>query len=247
MQMNELGLSVSYDRILQLENQLANSVCLYAEDIGLVCSSQLRHGHFTVGTLDNLDHNPSRTTATDAFHGTAISLFQFCAESNIWQLQSIELSSSAEIKNRNLPEEYTTVPAVFLKKENVSVPKSSNRVTAATKCLEEAKLKEVAWLHHAVQLLKKCHLECGDAVTWATYHASLADGSTIEPVISQLMPVFYEKVATAAMVHGMTVQQKATQFLNPGQIPVTAFDAPLFALAKLVQWKWPDIHGEDKQ
>ena len=159
-------------------------------------------------------------------------------------LQSIELSSSAEIKNRHLPEEYTTVPAVFLKKESVSVPKSSNRVTVVTKCLEEAKLKEVAWLHHAVQLLKNCHLECGDAVTWATYHASLADGSTIEPVISQLMPVFYEKVVTAAMVkHGMTVQQKTTQFLNPGQIPVTAFDAPLL---KLVQWKWPDTHGEDK-
>ena len=77
MQMNELGLSVSYDRILQLENQLANSVCLYAEDIGLVAMfPQLRHGHFTVGALDNLDHNPSSTTATDAFHGTAISLFQ---------------------------------------------------------------------------------------------------------------------------------------------------------------------------
>ena len=50
MQMNELGLSVSYDRILQLENQLANSVCLHAEDIGLVCSSQLHHGHFSVGS-----------------------------------------------------------------------------------------------------------------------------------------------------------------------------------------------------
>ena len=86
-----------------------------------------------------------------------------------------------------------------------------------------------------------------EEVTWATYHASLADGSTIEPVISQLMPVFYEKAATAAMVkHGMNVQQIATQFLNTGQIPVTAFDAPLFALAKLVQWKWPDTHGEDK-
>ena len=99
MLMNELGLSVGYDRILQLENQLANSVCLHAEDIGLVCPSQLRHGNFTVDALDNLDNNPPSTTATDAFHGTAISLFQFCAESNIGQLQSIELSSSVEIKN----------------------------------------------------------------------------------------------------------------------------------------------------
>jgi len=25
-----------------------------------------------------------------------------------------------------------------------------------------------------------------------------------------------------------------------------AFDAPLFALAKFVQWKWPETHGENK-
>ena len=37
------------------------------------------------------------------------------------------------------------------------------------------------------------------------------------------------------------------EYLNPGQIPVTTFDQPLFALAKFVQWKWPDTHGENKQ
>ena len=59
------------------------------------------------------------------------------------------------------------------------------------------------------------------------------------------MPLFYEKAASAAMVkHGMTVQFKVIQFLNPGQIPVTVVDAPLYALAKLVQWKWPNTHGE---
>ena len=61
------------------------------------------------------------------------------------------------------------------------------------------------------------------------------------------MPLFYEIAATAAMVkHGMTVQLKAIQYLNHDQTPVTVFDAPLFALAKLVQWKWPDTHGEGK-
>ena len=42
----------------------------------------------------------------------------------------------------------------------------------------------------------------------------------------------------------MDVQRRATEYLNPGQIPVTTFDQPLFALANLVQWKWPDTHGE---
>ena len=58
---------------------------------------------------------------------------------------------------------------------------------------------------------------------------------------------FYEKSATPAMVkHGMDVQKQAIEYLNPGQIPVTIFDQPLFALAKFVQWKWPDTYGEQK-
>ena len=61
------------------------------------------------------------------------------------------------------------------------------------------------------------------------------------------MPLFYEKAASAAMVkHGMDVQRQATEFLNPGQIPVTAVDALLYTIARLVQWEWPDTHSEDK-
>ena len=46
--------------------------------------------------------------------------------------------------------------------------------------------------------------------------------------------------------HGMNVVRWSTEFLNPGQIPVIALDAPLYALAKFTQWKWPDTHGEEK-
>ena len=62
---------------------------------------------------------------------------------------------------------------------------------------------------------------------------------------SSVIPLFYEKSATPAMIkHGMDVIRQAIQYLNPGQIPVTTFDRPLFALVKFVQWKWPDTYGE---
>jgi len=35
-------------------------------------------------------------------------------------------------------------------------------------------------------------------------------------------------------------------FLNPGQTTVMAVDQPLFALAKQIQWQWPNTYGEDK-
>ena len=71
----DLGLSVSYDRLLKIENQLANAVCEDFQEKGVVVPARLRRGLFTVGALDHLDYNPSSTTAMGLFHGTGISFF----------------------------------------------------------------------------------------------------------------------------------------------------------------------------
>ena len=69
-----LGLSISCDRVLQLSTDLANAVIQQYENEGVVCPPSLRKGVFTTSAVDNIDHNPSSTTARDSFHGTAISL-----------------------------------------------------------------------------------------------------------------------------------------------------------------------------
>ncbi|KAL8624292.1 hypothetical protein ACOMHN_034015 [Nucella lapillus] len=71
-----LGLSVSYNRVLEISTELASKACSQFHSDGVVCPMKLRSGLFTTAAIDNLDHNPSSTTAKDAFHGTAISLFQ---------------------------------------------------------------------------------------------------------------------------------------------------------------------------
>ena len=98
----------------------------------------------------------------------------------------------------------------------------------------------------AIKLMEKEILDEGDAIAWSAYHASWQEISDLlEPAITQLLPLFYEKSATAAMIkHEMDVHMRATHFSNPGQIPVIAMDAPLYALAKLTQWNWPHMHGK---
>jgi len=64
--MYHLGLSVSYDKIFELEYQIATSLCHSTDEIDLECPHLLRHGLFTVGAQDNLDHNPSK----ESFYGT---------------------------------------------------------------------------------------------------------------------------------------------------------------------------------
>ena len=46
--------------------------------------------------------------------------------------------------------------------------------------------------------------------------------------------------------HSMDIVRKAVQYLNAGQTPVVTFDQPLYTIAKQIQWKWPEIYGEDK-
>ena len=73
----QLGLSVSYARILEIKDWLATSVSERFEEDNCVCPPNLKKGLFSVAALDNIDHNPSSTTASSSFHGTSISIFQF--------------------------------------------------------------------------------------------------------------------------------------------------------------------------
>jgi len=74
--MYHLGLSISYSRVLNISTQLYNKICHHYKATNAVCPLELKCGHFTAAAVDNIDHNPSSTTAHNAFHGTAHSLFQ---------------------------------------------------------------------------------------------------------------------------------------------------------------------------
>ena len=83
-------------------------------------------------------------------------------------------------------------------------------------------------------------------VSWAAYHASELEPAGGSTVITSLLPLFYDKAHSVAMIrHAMTVVKTAVDRLNPGQVPVLTADQPLYTLAKLIQWCWPDMYGED--
>ncbi len=69
----------------------------------------LQNGLFTTAAIDNIDHNPSSTTAADAFHSTSISIFQHPEE----ELPEQGLIFDVGVDQKNvaveLPESYTTI------------------------------------------------------------------------------------------------------------------------------------------
>ena len=119
--LEKLGLSISYDRVLQLENLLAKNVCEQFKLEGIVCPDNLRKGIYTIGALDNIDHNPSSTSAQGSLHGTAISIIQNSTKENPGIERNITFKSDIA-GQPSLPESFTLVPAANMNVKSTCLP-----------------------------------------------------------------------------------------------------------------------------
>jgi len=121
-----LGLSISYDRVMQISADLGNSICSQFEEEGVVCPSKLKRSLFTTANGDNIDHNPRAHTAKDSFHGTAVSLPQHPSTDGdgIARDRVVTCPDSPKKKTlSDLPETYTDVQPVAVQvKKDCYVP-----------------------------------------------------------------------------------------------------------------------------
>ena len=109
--LHDLGLCRSYSRVMALSTDLGNTLCEQFEKDQLVCPPKLRTGLFTTSAVDNIDHNPSSTTAQGSLHGTGISLFQHPSENLVGHEREPVMLRPAESNRKKmmsqLPDRYT--------------------------------------------------------------------------------------------------------------------------------------------
>ena len=249
--MNKMGLSISYDRVMSISTDAANSVCSRFEQDGVVCPPKLCKSLFTTGALDNIDHNPSATTAKYSFHGTAISMAQHPSDHDCGVDRGVNVIDKNVVQQRrvrDLPAHYTNVHPVVLQTKNAFIPKLIGPVMPPSDVNASSLTKELDWFNNVKSLCGKDELNNKDFMSWTAFHASLQSPPVQQVDIVALLPLFLEHAhSSPAMVrHGMDVVNDVVLHVNPGQTPVIAMDQPLFALAKLIQWNMPETHGEDK-
>ena len=245
-----LGICVSYDRLLQVSSDVANGLCQRFRMEDVVCPPKMRTGLFTTAAVDNIDHNPSSTTAKDSFHGTGISLMQHPSPNFAGFDRGVlvlDQSTSGTRSISSLPTTYASVPPAVLKTKQFTAPRVQSPVRPQTaEAVDAASADEFRWLEAVMAALEKKKLDKADWVSWSAYHADIQQAVIPPAAIVALLPLFLENAHSVAMIrHSMDVVKAAVQHLNPGQVPVLAADQPLYALAKEIQWTWPATHGED--
>ena len=138
-----LGLCISYDRVLNISTELGDKICYHYEQEKALCPPELKGGLFTSAAVDNIDHNPSSTTSRDSFHGTGISLFQHPDE-NCSGIQRVVIANQDNLHPRksNLPESYTSVPPVVLQRDYPPVPKLQGSNSGYCELIPQAMQRE---------------------------------------------------------------------------------------------------------
>ena len=249
--LNNLGLCISYDRVMSISTDVANTVCARFFTDGLVCPPQALSGVFTTAAVDNIDHNPSSTSAHGSFHGTAISLLQH-PTNECRGIQRPATVIDENIQGRRslspLPAEYTAVNPIVLPTPDPMVPTTEHPLQLAVQPVpQQVQSSQDKWLDDMKAAFAKPELSDHDFISWPAYY-SCTQQEHFDPVTpSFLLPLFPDVAHSAAMIyHAMNVVKAVVAHLHPGQVPVIVADQPLYSLAKKIQWNFPATHGEDK-
>ena len=180
----EHGLSISYDRVLEISTQLVEAVVKIYVDIRLVCPPQLRLGVFTVSAVDNCEYNRSASTAKTSFHGTSISLSQ--SESSVEPQNDLVLNRNVN-KIPDLTESYTNVKPAYFPKKLIPPENELTEIREPSKFHLE---KEYTWLE-MVHLTK----EFTDSVqvTWSAHNAAQIREQSFAISMSALMSLLRDQ------------------------------------------------------
>ncbi len=233
----EKGLSVSYNRVLQVSTDIANKAIDTFESDGVVVPTTLRTNLYTTGNLDNIDYNPSSRSAKGAFHGTAISLTQHTSHDNFGNSREIHIEDTPTDGERQkqikqLPETYVTVPPVALPQNN-PVPPETSKSAAPTRILTDSDESQSDWLSEMKDLLHKDDLDNTDTISWSAYFAGRQETVRRPPAITALLPLFRDNAHYLAMVrHWMDLIKQAFQHISPRQVPVLTVDNRYMPLPK---------------
>ena len=129
-----LGMCISYDRLLSMSTKITNSVIEQYEAEGVVSPSKLSKGLFTTAAVDNIDHNPSSTSAHDSFHGTAISLVQHQTAEEPGNERPTDIFDPNKCptskKIAQLPSHYSEVPPVALPSNELRAPEVTAQLSS---------------------------------------------------------------------------------------------------------------------
>lgn len=115
---NAFGISVSYNRVMEVKRSIAQAVVKQCVQDGVVLPTNMRSGVFTIFDVDNLDSHSQGNFSQNKFHGTALSVTNHLSHDNPGVERPLIQLDPNDTSVPQLPESYSVVhPAEYLSNE----------------------------------------------------------------------------------------------------------------------------------
>ena len=234
----EIGVCISYDRILSITKSIYDSLNVNYDNSGIFLPQKMRKGIFLILLKDNIDKNARANLVHSHYHGTSISILQFPE----YEGHGCKLDLSDYINSSSKSRKLSPLPMDYAEPQKLS-SFTNDLFSTPNPCdfedllyfpeLELARKDEEMWL-------EQTDPSNAIAESWSQYHASKNRAVPLLPGINALLPLLRDKVNTLEMQrHVMRLNSKAVSELNPNQTPVDMSDQPVYALTKEVQYRFP--------
>ena len=245
--MYHVGLSVSYDRVLELIKIFYEEMRRGYIEHGCFFPRILRKSLFTIWLKDNIDVNPKANFNKSSYHGTSSSLIQFRHNADQGEefppAQFPEKVNSESKKLAPLAPDYTSVKKVYPAKFNSELyasPSPDHVSPTEFPIYNSAVTEDLDWLSKCADILS-INLDNVYIPGWAPHHASQKRGIPSPSGINTILPLHRDKVSTFNMQsHLMHLNMKWTNILNPNQTPVDVSDQPVYAHTKELILRFPE-------
>ena len=239
-----LGLCVSYKRVINLYEDIAEAVTQHFEKQGVMCPPSMRKNVFITAAVDNIDHNPTSSTAHRSFHGTGLSFFQHPTDQNTAPSELVHTGPS-DIKTDCVLQNFLNVNTemAFVYKDPQPVSHQGN-IESDASVINQAVKESQAWLE-AVELDIYSE-DASETLMWSAFHARKSEDNRLQSTSTMLPLLDASSLNAGTIKHTMNTIQEVTSFLNPGQISVMAADQPIYLICKEIQWAYPEEYGPDK-
>ncbi len=114
--------------------------------------------------------------------------------------------------------------------------------------IDTVKGKDKSWMKHVATLLEQDAISFDKVITWSGYNSRLMSEDSLKPpTVIGISHLFPEKSASASMIKRQcTCLCKVHSFWILVRLSVLGAEQPIYAIAKQLQWTFPDILGEDK-
>ena len=222
-------LSITYNRVSEIQEQVMKQEIKRFDEMGLVCPTSLKPNIFTTVAIDNIDHNSTSSTAQNHFHGTFISVFQHSTDKFHLQIQNglpVELDDCGSAPKK-LPHFYTEIQPMPKVKSDIPI-QLTNTARVYNNTFKNAFDENKHWLE-GVRKSLKCNND-DRKISWCAFHQErlINMSDSCRTSISTLLPLIHKSIKSPAMcANCMRVIRKLIQHLNPTQIAVITGNQPV--------------------